>query len=197
MKKRLIGLLLSCAMAFSMSAPAFASNADPIAEAMQQAEVLSQKVDDLIWAGGTYQDLLDMYVAEGVISYDEMLALAEHDSAFLAKQGFSLNDAVKGTVQATRADDSYFQTYRISYSTLFGGFVGAASIPVTTIAGIMSLEIGIAAALLINAAQFAINFWMDNKDFGGIEITVRWVRYYDDNSLSWRNQPFVYDYKAY
>lgn len=190
--KKICSIILTCSLVLSMAAPAFASNTDPVSEAIQQAETLSQKVNTVISAGGTYQDLLDMYVAEGILSYDDMLVLAEHDAALLAKQGASLNDSVISSFKAAKSDNINYQTVNISYDTMFNGAMTIADIALN-MAGASVLP----STLLTGAATFAYNLWKDNHAFSGITIKYHVVRYYDDNSLSWRNQPFVDDYWEY
>lgn len=153
---------------------------------------MTHEVNDLIQAGGTYSDLIDYYLNKGVVTQSDINKIIVHDSKQLAQRGETLDSPIISNMPLLSSSEEEYKTYKIPYDALFYGTIGVAALA-TRMAG----HIGIAATLLIAAATFAYNLWKANQDFDGIIVEVKWVYYWDDNSLSYRNQPFVMDYYAY
>lgn len=187
--KKLLSMILVCSMMFSMAVPAFASNVSSSAEAIQSAELIMQKTEEMILAGCTYRELLNMQVAEGIISSDEMELIIEHDSALLAQWNLNLDTPVVFSLASLYSDDTTYNTVEIPLSAIFHTAT-TASEALLYLGGVTALPL----MLLTGAANLAFNAWKDNTGYTHISITYHVVRYYDDNSLSWRDQPFVDDY---
>ena len=187
--KKLFSMILVCSMMLSMAAPAFASNVSSSAEAVQSSELIMQKTEEMILAGCSYRDLLNMQVAEGIISYDEVGVIIEHDAALLAQWGLNLDTSVVFSLASLYSDDITYNTVEIPLSAIFYTAT-TVSEALLYLGGVTGLPL----ILLTGAANLAFNAWKDNTGYTHLSITYQVVRYYDDNSLSWRNQPFVDDY---
>lgn len=153
---------------------------------------VSQEAIDLIMEGATYSDLLELYLGNGIITKEEMRELAKHDNVFLAQKGETLESPIITDMVLLTSSKEEYVTYNIPYDAMFAGVV-----TVVGVAAALADETGIAATLLVGAATMAYELWKANQEFNGITIEVKWVYYWDDNSLTYRNQPFVMDYYKY
>ena len=173
--KKLFSMILVCSMMLSMAAPAFASNVSSSAEAVQSSELIMQKTEEMILAGCSYRDLLNMQVAEGIISYDEVGVIIEHDAALLAQWGLNLDTSVVFSLASLYSDDITYNTVEIPLSAIFYTAT-TVSEALLYLGGVTGLPL----ILLTGAANLAFNAWKDNTGYTHLSITYHVVRYYDD-----------------